>query len=387
MSRASDSRNDPATPRIPFTADATALWQESTLNDFLPSVRPWVQVLGLVLAASLVGSGAALGVLPYRVVVRGTGLVRPVSETSVVNTSQAGIVRTVAVRLNQRVRRGQLLAVLDPAKLHGQQQALNQGAEGLERQRRALVLQGAATVAAAEQDIAKAQAAVRLAGIEVRRFEQLAASGAGSLQQMQEKQAANSVAEANLAQAYRSVAERRFRNMVERAQVERQLKAVWADQLQVNRDLLGTQVRSPVDGVVLSLALRNPLQVVSQGEELARIAPTGDNLVVQVQVADQEITSVRQGQQADLKVAGCPFPDYGTLSAQVQAVAPDASTGSSAGQSSTYGVMLHPAHTVLHAGPRRCTLRQGMEVEAAITTRQETLLTFLLRKTRLWIDH
>ena len=54
-------------------------------------------------------------------------------------------------------------------------------------QRQALVLQGESAVAAAEQEVIKAHAALQLASTEAVRYGQLQASGAGSLQQMQEK--------------------------------------------------------------------------------------------------------------------------------------------------------------------------------------------------------
>jgi multidrug efflux pump subunit AcrA (membrane-fusion protein) len=375
-----------ATPVPPLTQRQEALeLQEATLNDFLPPVRPWVQASGWLLVGGLVAAVAAMAVWPYRVVVRGSGLVRPAGETSVVNAPLGGVVRSLAVQPNQSVRRGQLLAVLDPSNLQGRQQALGEGAQGLADQRQALDLQGESAVAAAEQEVAKAQAALRLAATEASRYQQLVASGAGSVQQMEEKQAAYSVSQANLAQARRAVAEQRSRNAVEQAQLNRQLSSNQADLRQVGRELAGTEVRAPVDGVVLSLALRNPRQVVAQGQELARIAPRGGGLVGRVLVPGQEISSLRPGQRADLKVASCPYPDYGTLPARVQAVAPDATGTAGANGARAFEVTLQFDRSMLQAGGRRCGLQQGMELEAAITTRQETVLAFVLRKARLWV--
>lgn len=386
MTTPPDGQLVPVTPVPPLAQRQEALeLQEATLNDFLPPVRPWVKASGWVLVGGLVAAVAAMAVWPYRVVVRGRGLVRPAGETSVVNAPLGGVVRSLAVRQNQSVRRGQLLAVLDPSNLQGRQQALGEGGQGLAEQRQALVLQGEAAVATAEQEVAKAQAALRLAATEASRYQQLVASGAGSVQQMEEKQAAYSVSQANLAQARRAVAEQRSRNGVEQAQLNRQLSSNQADLRQVGRDLAGTEVRAPVDGVVLSLALRNPRQVVAQGQELARISPSGGGLVGRVLVPGQEISSLRPGQRADLKVAGCPYPDYGTLPARVQAVAPDATGAAGPNGARAFEVTLQFDRSVLQAGGRSCGLQQGMELEAAITTQQETVLAFVLRKARLWV--
>jgi len=356
---------------------------ELTLNDVLPPLPLWVRASGLVLVGGLAAAVAAMAVWPYRMVVRGSGLVRPSGETRVINASQGGVVRQLLVQPNQSVKRGQQLALLDPADLKGRQQALGQGLLGLEQQRQALQAQGVAAEGAAELEVTKARAALQLAATEYARYRQLMASGAGSVQQMQEKAAANSVATANLAQAERAVSQQRARTAAELAQLSRQLMSTRADQSQVNRDLRGTQVSAPVDGVVLSLGLRNPGQVVAKGEELARIAPSESGLVARVLVPGQEIANLRKGQRAELKVAACPYPDFGTLAATVIAIAPDASTQATGSAGYGFEVLLQPMRNVLQAGGRRCELRQGMELEAAITTRQETVLSFVLRKARL----
>lgn len=359
--------------------------QEATLDDFLPPIRPWVQASGWLLVGGLVASVAAMAIWPYRVVVRGSGLVRPAGETSVVNAPLAGVVRSLAVQPNQSVRRGQLLAVLDPSDLQGRQKALSESGQTLVDQRQALMLQGESAVAMAEQEVLKAQAAFRLAATEASRYKQLMGSGAASAQQVEEKQEAYNVSKANLAKARKMAAEQRSLNMVEQAKLNRQLNSNQADLDQVKRDLDGTEVRAPVHGVVLSLELRNPRQVVAKGQELARIAPSGGDLVGRVLVPAQEISSLRAGQQADLKVASCPYPDYGTLPARVLALAPDATVVSGANGARAFEVTLQFDRSTLEAGGRRCGLQQGMELEAAITTRQETVLTFLLRKARLWV--
>jgi multidrug efflux pump subunit AcrA (membrane-fusion protein) len=364
----------------------TPLPPELILNDVLPPLPLWVRSSGLVLVVGLAAAVAAMAVWPYRMVVRGSGLVRPSGETRVINAAQGGVVRELLVQPNQSVKRGQQLVLLDPADLEGRQQALGQGLQGLKQQQQALQDQGVAAVGAAEQDVAKARAALQLAATEYARYRQLVASGAASVQQMQEKAAANSVATANLAQAERAVSQQRARTSAELAQLSRQLMSTRADQNQVNRDLRGTQVSAPVDGVVLSLGLRNPGQVVAKGEELARIAPSQSGLVARVLVPGQEIANLRKGQQAELKVAGCPYPDFGTLAAALIAVAPDASAPVTASGSYGFEVTLQPTRDMLLAGGRRCELRQGMELEAAITTRQETVLSFVLRKARLLVE-
>ncbi len=143
--------------------------------------------------------------------------------------------------------------------------------------------------------------------------------------------------------------------------------------------------------------------MVAAGQELARIAPQDSQMVVKVLVPTEEIANVEPGQAAHLRLAACPFPDFGTLAARVVAVSPDAQAGSGAAEprlsaigpaadgggmgSGGYLVSLLPERTELRSISRSCTLRPGMDLRADISTRVETVLQFLLRRARLVVGH
>ncbi len=387
-----------ASPRGPLAVrpvDAGLVLREATQEEFLPSVRLWVRSAGLVLLGSAAAGVALMAVWPYRVVVRGLGVVRPSGETSVINAPFAGRVRQVLVQPNERVLAGQVLAVLDPTDLEGKQQQLSQSQRALALQAQALVNQGLAALQSAELEVEKSQAALRFSEAEYRRFQQLAGTGAITATQLEEKAENYNVARANLAKARQAVAEQRSRSVSDQAQLEKELATNQAEVGQINRDLAKTAVTAPGPGVLFSLNLRNPGQVVAAGEELARIAPSQAGLLVKVLVPSQDITNVEVGQRADLRIGGCPYPDYGTLKAQVVSIAPEASLPPTSGgpggsaaappspQAGGYEVTLRPDGTVLRSRTRRCDLRHGMDLTADITTRVETVLGFLLRKARL----
>ncbi|MFM7169766.1 MAG: HlyD family secretion protein, partial [Cyanobium sp.] len=207
------------------------------------------------------------------------------------------------------------------------------------------------------------------------------------------------VARANLAKALQVMAEQRSRNLKDRAELEKELATTRADAGQVARDLAKTSLTAPVPGVLFTLNLRNPGQMVAAGEELARIAPSQAGLLVKVLVPSQDITNVQPGQRADLRISGCPYPDFGTLRAEVVSIAPEATQppaerDPARGKTTTppptatvqtggFEVTLRPQGTLLRSGARDCKLRLGMDLTADITTRVETVLQFLLRKTRL----
>ena len=351
-------------------------------DDFLPGVKPWVHAAALVLMGSAVAGVYLLAVWPYRVVVRGGGVVRPSGETSVLHAPFAGRVQQVRMQLNQRVKAGQVLALLDPTDLDARRRQLGESQQAIGLQAKALQQQGQAAVQASQLEVQKSAAALRFAEAEYARFRQLAGTGAITATQLQEKQENFNVARANLAKAREAVVEQRSRNTSEQLALAKELAASRAAQGQMGRDLRSTQLKAPVSGVIRSLNLRNPQQVVAAGQELATIAPQAVALLVKVQVRSQEIDRVEVGQSADLRIQGCPYPDFGTLKAEVASIAPDVLPASAGGG---YEVTLRPLGRELVASGRRCELRIGMDLSADIVTRSEPLLRFLLRKARLSI--
>lgn len=373
--------------------------RSASVEEFLPSVRPWVRGAGAVLVGGFVAGVGLLSVWPYRVIVRAPGSVRPSGEIRLVHAPRDGRVRQVLVQPNQVVAQGAVLAVLDSADLEGRKVQLQQAGQTLESQLESQRRENRAALQAAELEVQKAQAGYDLARSEYQRYRLLVSSGAASREQMEEKVAAQSVARSTLAKAERDVEQQRSRGESALAALQQQRADNRAEQAQLGRDFGRTEVRAPVRGVVFSTALRNPLQVVAAGQELARIAPQDSGLLVKVLVPTEEIANVEPGQEARLRLSGCPFPDFGTLPARVVSVSPDAQAGSGAAVpslspsgpaadggslgSAGYLVTLAPEQTELRTASRSCALRPGMDLRADITTRVETVLQFLLRRGRL----
>ncbi|MFO8237858.1 MAG: biotin/lipoyl-binding protein [Prochlorococcaceae cyanobacterium] len=119
--------------------------RDATAEEFLPSVRPWVRAVGLLMVGSFVTGLGLLAVWPYRVVVRGPGQIRPSGETSVIHSPLAGRLRALRVRSNQTVQQGEVIAELDPADLEGKRDELANRRAALERQQQALVRQSEAS--------------------------------------------------------------------------------------------------------------------------------------------------------------------------------------------------------------------------------------------------
>jgi HlyD family secretion protein len=151
---------------------------------------------------------------------------------------------------------------------------------------------------------------------------------------------------------------------------------------QLNNDLQQTIIRASTTGTLLQLQLRNAQQIVRPGEAIAYIAPQDAPLILKTQVSPSDIDKVKAGQDVQVQVSACPFPDYGTLKGKVKTVPRDIVQNSEK-QVSAYEVIIEPKQMYVGDSKHQCQLLPGMEGKADIISRQETVMTFVLRKMRL----
>jgi HlyD family secretion protein len=179
-------------------------------------------------------------------------------------------------------------------------------------------------------------------------------------------------------------------------ELNKQLAGDMQDLQQLKTDLEKTTIRATSDGTILKLELRNPGQVVRSGDAIAQIAPAGAPLIIKARVPAQEIGKVQvcqlenmencQQGKAQLRVSAYPYPDYGTLPAAVRAIAPDTMTSGDSNFPAHYEVTIEAKKPYLVKGDRQYFIQPGMEITADIISKEETLLTFILRKIRLLTD-
>jgi HlyD family secretion protein len=378
--------------------------------------------------------------LPYPVTIKAPVIVRPDGDLRLVEATLTGTVAEIRVKANDRVNQGAVLAVLRDDALATKQQELGSDLQAItaqltQGQRRMLALQAqigaekeatARSLAAASHrledlersyqdhqattrsDLRSAQARVGLAQEELKRYDDLAARGALGELQVQEKQAALDTAlatldralalvnpsDASLTQTRQEIAQIQARGRAtlaelgqkqtqlaqDQSDLQRQRQVIEQRLGQIDRDLARLTLRAPVTGVIQDLTLRNPGQVLSAGEVVAHLAPAQAPLLVKALVNQNDISQIKPGQAVTLRIDSCVYTDFGTLPGIITAIAPDAQA---TGQGGRYGVSIQPQTTTLYNGDRPCALQAGMEGQAHIPLRAETILSFWWRKLRL----
>lgn len=345
-----------------------------------PRGRGWLKKGLLMATAAVVIAAAGYFVHQYWTVGRffvSTDDAYVKADSSAVAPKVSGYLKTVLVGDNQRVKAGQVVAVIDDADYAT---ALEQAKADVAAAK-ATVEAKKASLATQQQVIAAASASVdidraneKFAEQNDKRYAKLAVD---KIAPVQTAELASSSFAANRATTARDTAslEAARKQVVllqaEVAQAQAALSRSHALQHQAELNLSYSKVIAPIDGVVGNRTLRTG-QYVQAGTQLMTIVPTQDAYVV-ANFKETQLTDVRPGQAVDIEVDMFPGQVYhghvdsiAPASGQEFALLPpDNATGNF-----TKVVQRIPVRIILDRNAAISDLlRPGMSVEPSIDTR------------------
>ncbi len=252
------------------------------------------------------------------VTITATGTVQPITQVDV-GSEQSGIVKSVSVADNARVKKGEVLASLDVERLRAQ------------RDRAAAQLQ------ASQARMLDAQTTVKQSELAYLRQKRLRASGLSTDQDIEAADAAEQRAFAAIAVA------------------QADIQASQADLAIVDKDLAKSNIISPIDGIVLKTNIKVGQTVAAslQAPVLFTLADDLAQIQIEAAVDEADIGSVVVGQDASFTVDAYRARDF---AAKVERLSfsPD----------KTDGVVTYK--TILSARNDDLALRPGMTTTARI---------------------
>lgn len=137
-------------------------------------------------------------------------------------------------------------------------------------------------------------------------------------------------------------------------------------------------LRAPVAGTVLDVAAKAAGAVAGAGETLLTLVPRDESLVVEADVAAQDVGLVRQGDTVRLKFEAFPFQRHGTGTAVVASISPDAlETKTADGQRLIYRVRAAITDVGLTDVPPDFHLFPGLSVTAEIRVGRRRVIGYL----------
>jgi multidrug efflux pump subunit AcrA (membrane-fusion protein) len=93
-------------------------------EEFLPPLGAWTTLGGLVMIGTLAAGIALAGVTRYNVIIKAEASVRPTGEIRLVQAATEGTVKNIAVKENQVVKQGDIIATIDNSQVQSKKSQL-----------------------------------------------------------------------------------------------------------------------------------------------------------------------------------------------------------------------------------------------------------------------
>lgn len=144
--------------------------------------------------------------------------------------------------------------------------------------------------------------------------------------------------------------------------------------------LAHTIIKSPVNGIVKKITMTTQGAVVRQSDELIEILPMESDLIVEAKVQPVDMSNIKKGLIADIKLDAYDFSIYGSMKGDVEYVSPDTLVEQTKnGENMYYKVKIRIKEQEKNKLKHNIQVDPGMTVGVDIKTGQRTVLEYLLK--------
>lgn len=368
------------------------------LEPALPKVSIFIWIICLGLLVLL----AWAWLFKLEEVSTGTGKVVPSSKEQIIQSLEGGILTRINVREGEIVKRGQVLAALDPTRLAsnvGESESLLVSAQATAARLRAEVngtpLKFPKDVLAVpklvneeialynsrranlEQSMAGLKQALSLVEQELIMTEPLVAKGAASeVEVLRLKREANDLR--NQMNDIRNQYYVKAREELSKANtdIETQQQVVKGKSDTLSR----TVFKSPVRGVVKEIDVMTIGGVVPQNGKLMTIVPLDEQLLIEARIAPRDIAFIHPGQEALVKITAYDYSIYGGLKGKVTVISPDTLRDEVKQDQFYYRVYIRTdTDKLTNKAGKKFSITPGMVATVDIKTGEKTVLDYLIK--------
>jgi len=142
------------------------------------------------------------------------------------------------------------------------------------------------------------------------------------------------------------------------------------------------QMVAPADGVVLEIGKLSVGSIVREAEPLFTLVPLGAELEAEVQIDSVDVGYVKAGMPVHLKVDAFSFQEHGMLEGTIRTISQDSfkreSTDKNSGGTDNYYLSRIPYVSKLRKLPPGARLLPGMTVSAEVVVGHRTVMSYLL---------
>jgi membrane fusion protein, adhesin transport system len=393
-------------PKKAKLAAGDAAFMNDVRESLLTQSTPGSMLILYVIAAVIICGLTWAKFSRVEEVTHGDGTIISKSREQVIQSLEGGILEQLDVREGDVVKKGQILAKIDPTRAETSYREAWSKQIGLkatiarlraEAYGQALVFpddvkQVASVVAqetqaynarrrALDDSVASLEKSYALSAQEIALAEPLGAKGLVSeVELLRMRRQANELRS--------QIVERRNRFQADANSelIKLELELAQTSETVVGRaDVLQrTTVVAPVYGTVKNVRVNTIGGVIQPGEHIMEIVPLEDQLLVEARIKPSDVAFLRPGLPATVKVTAYDFGIYGGLKGTVEHISPDTlkddqKAAAGRGVATYYRVVILTDSSALHAGGKTLPILPGMVATVDVRTGEKSILDYLLK--------
>ncbi len=142
-----------------------------------------------------------------------------------------------------------------------------------------------------------------------------------------------------------------------------------------------TKITSPMNALVKNIIITTRGARVRPGDVIMELVPFGDELIIEAKMKPSDISFVKPGQMAAIKLDAYDYSIYGMFHGKVKYISPDAlMERTQKGEEYYFRVLISMGETELIAkNGKKVLLTPGMTTQVDIVTGERTVLTYLTK--------
>ena len=331
------------------------------------------------------------------IVVKATGVVRPVGNVSIIRSIYGGKLEQIFYKEGLKVKKGDPLFLIETSSLEREKENLMQKkkrlekeAENLEKMQRS-VQEGKNLFT--EEDLHYYNwflsyhydyKQLHLVYLKTKsRYQREKNLGPGVISEvnLEELRTEYLLAEINRdrhkSKMLVEIKERLEANQVQLLEVQKLLE-------EVEEKIKMHQITAPIDGVVQVLQQFNSGDYLPAGVEILRIIPVqGTGMKVDLMVKNKDIGNLTQGQKVNYRFLALPYKEYGSLSGKVTNIAGDAQIANADNELVYFVEGSLEGDQLIDKKGQPAKVKVGMLCEARVVVKKRRILYFILEKMNL----
>jgi multidrug efflux pump subunit AcrA (membrane-fusion protein) len=140
-----------------------------------------------------------------------------------------------------------------------------------------------------------------------------------------------------------------------------------------------TSISSPMDAIVKNIIVTTQGAKVRSGDVILELVPFGDELIIEAKMRPADISFVKQGQKAAVKLDAYDYSIYGIFHGNVTYISPDALVEQTPkGEEYYFRVLISLDQTQINSkNQKKIEISPGMSAQIDIITGNRSVLTYL----------